>query len=161
MAYSKHERARLSFYKDETMVGILTVEATIKVEMGIGNFSSHAKTFDHIPYDDYWGYVGVNDAYDYCENSPCDYYKGYHDSYGDGDQSCGIEDKGKRMEKEFSNFYGDKRISLSLNPFSLCHEVSLGKSEMLVAYTSLASIFGELCAISLDGNFISPFALRA
>ncbi|KAI5675996.1 hypothetical protein M9H77_06946 [Catharanthus roseus] len=56
--------------------------------MEIGNFSSHAKTFDNIPYNYYGGYEGANDTYNYCENSPYGYYKGYHDSYDDGDQSC-------------------------------------------------------------------------
>ncbi|KAI5676021.1 hypothetical protein M9H77_06971 [Catharanthus roseus] len=71
----------------------------------------------------------------------------------ESDHVKGIENKGRRMEKELRNFYGDKQISLFLNPFSLCDEFSLGELEMLlVAYTSHISIFGELCAISFYGN---------
>ncbi|KAI5649075.1 hypothetical protein M9H77_35080 [Catharanthus roseus] len=52
-----------------------------KRKMRICNFSSYAKTFDYIPYDDYGGYEGVNDTCDNYENSPYDYYKWHHDSY--------------------------------------------------------------------------------
>ncbi|KAI5676877.1 hypothetical protein M9H77_07827 [Catharanthus roseus] len=48
-------------------------------QMGVGNFTSHNKTFEYIPYDDYGDYNGVNASYDYCENSLYDCYKGYHD----------------------------------------------------------------------------------
>ncbi|KAI5667010.1 hypothetical protein M9H77_16863 [Catharanthus roseus] len=102
MAYSKLARAMPNFYKEIDYGGDSYGGSnhrggnlTHRREMGIGNFSSHAKIFFyHIRYDDWegggGGYEGVNDTYDYYENSPYDYYKGYHDSYDDGHQSCGI-----------------------------------------------------------------------
>ncbi|KAI5666954.1 hypothetical protein M9H77_16807 [Catharanthus roseus] len=97
MAYSKLARTRPNFYKDsdydENAYGGSNHRDgnfTHRRQIEIGNFSSHAKTFDLIPYDDYRGYdAGVNDTYDYCENNPYDYYKGNHDCYDYGDQSCG------------------------------------------------------------------------
>ncbi|KAI5667825.1 hypothetical protein M9H77_17678 [Catharanthus roseus] len=73
MAYSKLGRASSNCYKDggydrnayggsHHRDGNLTHRS----QMGIGNFFSRAKTFDHIPYDDYGVYEGINDAYDYC-----------------------------------------------------------------------------------------------
>ncbi|KAI5681715.1 hypothetical protein M9H77_02943 [Catharanthus roseus] len=47
----------------EAMVAMLTEEATM---IPTGNFSSRAKAFDHILYEDC------------CENSPYDIHKGYH-----------------------------------------------------------------------------------
>ncbi|KAI5672485.1 hypothetical protein M9H77_12849 [Catharanthus roseus] len=71
----------------------------------------------------------------------------------DMDRRNGIEDQGKSSEKELRIIHEHITISFSLNPLSLCHEVSLRELEMLlVAYTSHVCMFEELCAISLDRN---------
>ncbi|KAI5667894.1 hypothetical protein M9H77_17747 [Catharanthus roseus] len=68
----------------ETMVGMLTEEATIdghfthRSQIGIGNISSRAKTFDHIPDDDY------------CENSPYNVHKRHHASHDYSYHNCDI-----------------------------------------------------------------------
>ncbi|KAI5667742.1 hypothetical protein M9H77_17595 [Catharanthus roseus] len=86
MAYSKLARARSNCYKD----GGYDENAyrgshhrnrhyTHRSQMGIGNFSSRAKTFDRISYEDC------------CENGPYDVPKGYHGSHDYSDQNCGRE----------------------------------------------------------------------
>ncbi|KAI5681581.1 hypothetical protein M9H77_02809 [Catharanthus roseus] len=84
MTYSKLARARPNFYKDRDYGGNSYGGSNHRGRnlthmrgMGIGNFSSHAKTFD------------LKNTYNYCENSLYDYYKEYHDSYDYGNQSCG------------------------------------------------------------------------
>ncbi|KAI5681585.1 hypothetical protein M9H77_02813 [Catharanthus roseus] len=86
MAYSKLARARFNCYKNEDFGGNAYRGShhrdghfTHRSQMGIGNCSSRAKTFDHIPYDDC------------CENSPYDVHKGYHGSHDNSDQNCGRE----------------------------------------------------------------------
>ncbi|KAI5681708.1 hypothetical protein M9H77_02936 [Catharanthus roseus] len=54
---------------------------TPRRHVGVGNFSSYAKSFEHTSYDDYGGYGRVNTKYDYYERSPYDYYEEYHHSY--------------------------------------------------------------------------------
>ncbi|KAI5676064.1 hypothetical protein M9H77_07014 [Catharanthus roseus] len=98
MAYSKLAREMSNFrkygdYGGNAYSGSNHIDGnfTPRRQMGIGNFSSYTKTFDNIPHDDYGGYEGVSDIYDYCKNSPYDYYKGYHYRYDYGDQRCGRE----------------------------------------------------------------------
>ncbi|KAI5652921.1 hypothetical protein M9H77_30108 [Catharanthus roseus] len=76
IAYSKLARARSNYYKDGDRGGNAYGGShrrdghfTHKSQIGIGNFSSHAKTFDHIHYEDYG------------ENSPYDVQKGYNESH--------------------------------------------------------------------------------
>ncbi|KAI5668307.1 hypothetical protein M9H77_18160 [Catharanthus roseus] len=65
----------------------------------------------------------------------------------------GIEDKGRNMEKELSNFLKDLPISLSLYPSLTCYEVSLVELELfLESYLSHVSIYGDFCAISFGGG---------
>ncbi|KAI5663358.1 hypothetical protein M9H77_22681 [Catharanthus roseus] len=83
MAYSKLARARSNCYKEGDYGGKAYGGShhrdghfTRRGKMGIGNFSSHAKAFDHIRYEDC------------CENSPCDVHKGYHGRRDYRDQNC-------------------------------------------------------------------------
>ncbi|KAI5650182.1 hypothetical protein M9H77_36187 [Catharanthus roseus] len=83
MAYYKLARARSNCYKDGDYGGNSyegshhrDAHFTHRSQMGIGNFCSCVKTFDQIPYDDYGANEGINDTYDYYEDSPYDVYKG-------------------------------------------------------------------------------------
>ncbi|KAI5653558.1 hypothetical protein M9H77_30745 [Catharanthus roseus] len=85
MAYSKLARVRSNCYKDGDYGGNAYGGShhrdghfTHRSQMGIGNFSSRAKLFYHIPCDNY------------CENSPYNVYKEYHGSHDYSDQSCEI-----------------------------------------------------------------------
>ncbi|KAI5650169.1 hypothetical protein M9H77_36174 [Catharanthus roseus] len=76
MAYSKLARARSNCYKDgdygrNAYGGSHHKDGhfTHRSQMGIDNFSSHAKAFDHIPHE------GSR------ENSPYDVHKRYHGSH--------------------------------------------------------------------------------
>ncbi|KAI5664470.1 hypothetical protein M9H77_23793 [Catharanthus roseus] len=82
MTCSKLARARSNCYEDGNYRGNAyggshhrDGHSTHRSQMGIGNFSSRAKAFDHIPYED-------------CENSPYDVHKGYHGSHDYRDQNC-------------------------------------------------------------------------
>ncbi|KAI5667734.1 hypothetical protein M9H77_17587 [Catharanthus roseus] len=84
MAYSKLARARSNCYKDGDYGGNIYGGShhrdghfAHRSQMGIGNFSSYAKAFDHIPYEDCY------------EKSPYDVRKGYHGSHDYSDQNCG------------------------------------------------------------------------
>ncbi|KAI5654045.1 hypothetical protein M9H77_31232 [Catharanthus roseus] len=84
MAYSKLARARSNCYKDGGCGGNAyggshhrDRHSTHRSQMGISNFSSCAKAFDHIPYEDC------------CVNSPYDVHKRYHGSHEYRDQNCG------------------------------------------------------------------------
>ncbi|KAI5653555.1 hypothetical protein M9H77_30742 [Catharanthus roseus] len=88
MAYSKLTRPRSNCYKDGDYGGSAYGRShhrdgnyTHRSQMGIGKFPSRAKTFDHIPYNNYGAYEGINYTYDYCENSPYEVCKGYHCSH--------------------------------------------------------------------------------
>ncbi|KAI5672533.1 hypothetical protein M9H77_12897 [Catharanthus roseus] len=49
----------------------------------------------------------------------------------------GMEEKGKSMENELNDFYEDRKIGLSLNPFPLSHEVSFKElKSLLIPYIS-------------------------
>ncbi|KAI5672249.1 hypothetical protein M9H77_12613 [Catharanthus roseus] len=48
---------------------------TPRRHVGVGNFSSYAKSFEHTSYDDYGGYGRVNTRYDNYEHSPYDCYE--------------------------------------------------------------------------------------
>ncbi|KAI5672662.1 hypothetical protein M9H77_13026 [Catharanthus roseus] len=83
MAYSKLTSARSNCYKAGGYSGNAyrgspkrDRHSTHRSQMGIGNFSSRAKAFDHIPYEDC------------CENSPYYVHKGYHSSHDYRDQNC-------------------------------------------------------------------------
>ncbi|KAI5668634.1 hypothetical protein M9H77_18487 [Catharanthus roseus] len=55
---------------------------TPRRHVGVGNFSSYAKSFEHTSYEDYVGYGRVNNKYDYYEHSSYECYEGYHHSFG-------------------------------------------------------------------------------
>ncbi|KAI5668713.1 hypothetical protein M9H77_18566 [Catharanthus roseus] len=88
MAYSK---LSLSHYKNG--------HYTHRSQMGISNFSSRAKTFDHIPCEDC------------CENSPYNVHKEYHGSHDNSDQTCGS------VGGKLFLCYGDSSMSFSSNIF--------------------------------------------
>ncbi|KAI5677752.1 hypothetical protein M9H77_08702 [Catharanthus roseus] len=86
MAYSKHARARSNCYKDGDYGGNAYRGSnhrdghfTHRSQMGIGNFSSYGKAFDHICHEEYF------------DNSPYGIHKGYHGSHDSSDQNCGRE----------------------------------------------------------------------
>ncbi|KAI5667942.1 hypothetical protein M9H77_17795 [Catharanthus roseus] len=65
----------------------------------------------------------------------------------------GIKDR-RRMEKEFGPILEELSISLSLNPSSLCYEVSLEELKSLMdSYTFQVSLIGDMCIIAFEGNF--------
>ncbi|KAI5680845.1 hypothetical protein M9H77_02072 [Catharanthus roseus] len=65
--------------------------------MGIGNLTSRAKTFDHIPYDDC------------CEKSPYNVHKEYHGSHDYNYPSCGreVNYEGLIGENDYAKFGND------------------------------------------------------
>ncbi|KAI5682215.1 hypothetical protein M9H77_03443 [Catharanthus roseus] len=68
--------------------------------------------------------------------------------------SCvlGVEDR-RSMEKELSPILEDLSISLSLNPSSLCYEVSLEELKSLLdSYTFQVSLVGDMYVIAFEGN---------
>ncbi|KAI5681194.1 hypothetical protein M9H77_02421 [Catharanthus roseus] len=86
IVYSKLVRARSNCYQDEEYGGNVyggrhhrDGHFTHRSQMGTGNFSSRAKAFDLIAYEDC------------CESSPYDAHKGYHGSHDYRDQNCGRE----------------------------------------------------------------------
>ncbi|KAI5671533.1 hypothetical protein M9H77_11897 [Catharanthus roseus] len=134
MAYTKLARARSNCYKDggygrNAYRGSHHRDRSIhRSQMGISNFSSRAKAFDHIPYKDC------------CENSPYDIHKGDHEKT----KSCSfaldldrnslqhactiISISGRRHTMEFGGqgkrvggklflHYGDSSMSFSPNLF--------------------------------------------
>ncbi|KAI5681954.1 hypothetical protein M9H77_03182 [Catharanthus roseus] len=133
-AYSKFANARSNCYKDGDYAGNAYEGShhrdghfTHKSQMGIGNFSSHAKAFDHIPYEEC------------CENSLYDVHKGYHETKScsfvlDLDRNslqhaCTLtllsrrthtmefEGQGESVGGKLLLYYGDSSISLSSNLF--------------------------------------------
>ncbi|KAI5653046.1 hypothetical protein M9H77_30233 [Catharanthus roseus] len=86
MAYSKIARARSNCSKDGGYGGNVYGGShhrdgyfTYRSQMGIGNFSYHAKAFGHILHEHC------------CENSRYDVHKGYHGSHDYSDQNCSRE----------------------------------------------------------------------
>ncbi|KAI5666587.1 hypothetical protein M9H77_16440 [Catharanthus roseus] len=68
--------------------------------------------------------------------------------------SCVLGDKDRRsMEKELGPVLEDLSISLSLNPSSLCYEVSLEELKIFVGFLYFSSsLVGDMCIIALEGN---------
>ncbi|KAI5676853.1 hypothetical protein M9H77_07803 [Catharanthus roseus] len=63
-----------------------------------------------------------------------------------------VEDR-RSMEKELGPILEHLSISLSLNPCSLCYEVSLEKLKSLLgSYTFQVSLIGDMCIIAFEGN---------
>ncbi|KAI5656986.1 hypothetical protein M9H77_25779 [Catharanthus roseus] len=127
MAYSKLARARPNFYKDGDYDGNSYNESnhrggnlTYRREIRIDNFSSHAKTFDHIPYDDYGG---------------------YHDRYDDGDQSCS---RGVNHEELIDENVFGSGVELFLDGYVFL-ELNLACSTFYSRYISYScyEIFGQ------------------
>ncbi|KAI5664187.1 hypothetical protein M9H77_23510 [Catharanthus roseus] len=113
MACSELKRARSNCYNDKDYDGNAyggshnrDAHYTIRSQIGIGNFSSRAKTFDHIPYDDC------------CENSPYDVHKGYHGSHHYSDQSCGreVNRKGLIGENDYNHCTNDQPYYINIKP---------------------------------------------
>ncbi|KAI5672712.1 hypothetical protein M9H77_13076 [Catharanthus roseus] len=115
MAYTKLARARSNCYKDGGYDGNAYGRShrrnghyTHRSQMGNGNFSSRAKTFDHIPYENC------------CENSPYDVHEGYQGCHDYYDQICGREvnheglisenDYPKKLKERLKIFENEKNI---------------------------------------------------
>ncbi|KAI5676954.1 hypothetical protein M9H77_07904 [Catharanthus roseus] len=75
------------------------VTSLLKRSIGVGNFSSCAKSYEHNSCDNYRGYERVNDKYD--EHSPCDYYEGYRVKHDHYDHSYDREVRGENMHRKY------------------------------------------------------------
>ncbi|KAI5649746.1 hypothetical protein M9H77_35751 [Catharanthus roseus] len=142
-----------------------------------GNFSPHVRSYDHNSYGCYEGdrlrsrnYYndrsyeraprnevrngGNNVKIDERVHKRRGDVERYHDSYDHYENSYGrVEDKGRSMEKELGTILDDLSISLYLNPFIICHEVSFVELKLFLgSCLSHVSILGDICAISFGGG---------
>ncbi|KAI5668690.1 hypothetical protein M9H77_18543 [Catharanthus roseus] len=159
MAYSKLARARSNCYKDGCYDGnayrgsnYRNGHYTHRRQMCIGNFYSHAKTFDYIPYEYY------------CENSPYDVHKRYHGSNDYGDQNCGksrgyqirCQGKGKDGTNRilFCDVMGQRDHSLFVN---VLHQfINLDRTHLLVVQHSFHDILVCIAHNVEHGIFVIP-----
>ncbi|KAI5681860.1 hypothetical protein M9H77_03088 [Catharanthus roseus] len=109
MAYSKLARTRSNCYKDGDYNRNAYGKShhrdghyTHRSQMGIGNFSFRATTFDHIPYDNC------------CENSPYDVHKGCH-VFQEKVREMSAQKKRRGTKLPSCEFMGQRVHSLILN----------------------------------------------